>query len=90
MEFSYFLHMVYIFCNVKFYTVLTPKMIWEPLNCGSFLDKIYLRLHENMLGISLKTVYEKIITEHESLHKKKRFDWTLRGHDPEKRDVYIL
>ena len=21
-------------------------MIWEPLNCGSFLDKIYLRLHE--------------------------------------------
>ena len=27
-------------------------------------------------------VYIRIITEHESLHKKKRFDWTLRGHDP--------
>ena len=23
-----------------------------------------------------------IITEHESLHQKKQFDWTLRGHDP--------
>ena len=30
-----------------------------------------------------------IITEHESLNKKKRFDWTLRGHDPLKCDVYI-
>ena len=26
--------------------------------------------------------YGVIITEHDSLHKKKRFDWTLRGHDP--------
>ena len=24
----------------------------------------------------------QIITEHESLHQKKQFDWTLRGHDP--------
>ena len=23
-----------------------------------------------------------IITENDSLHKKKRFDWTLRDHDP--------
>ena len=29
-------------------------MIWEPLNCGSFLEKVYLRFHENMLEISLK------------------------------------
>ena len=27
-------------------------------------------------------VYLYIITEHESLHKKKQFDWTLLGHDP--------
>ena len=31
-------------------------MIWEPLNCGSFVDKIYLRLFENVLEISLKIV----------------------------------
>ena len=36
-----------------------------------------------------KCMYTSIITEHESLHKKKQFDWTLRGHDPLKRDVYI-
>ena len=29
-------------------------MIWEPLNCGSFLEKVYLRLHKNVLEISLK------------------------------------
>ena len=46
--------------NVKFYTVLTPKMIWELLNCGSFLDTIYLRLYENVLKISLKIVYRRI------------------------------
>ena len=33
--------------------------------------------------------YTAIITEHESLHQKKQFDWTLRGHDLYKRDVYI-
>ena len=33
--------------------------------------------------------YLDIITEHESLHQKKQFDWTLRGHDPYKRGVYI-
>ena len=27
-----------------------------PLNCGSFLDKIYLRLYENVHEISLKIV----------------------------------
>ena len=35
-------------------------MIWEPLNCDSFLEKVYLRLNENVLEISLKIVYEKI------------------------------
>ena len=35
-------------------------MIWEPLNCGSFVDKIYLRLHENVLEMSLKIVDERI------------------------------
>ena len=32
MEFSYF--SIWYMYNVKCYTVLTPKMIWEPLNCG--------------------------------------------------------
>ena len=50
MEFSYFS----IWYNVKFYAVLTPKMICEPMKCGSFLVKIYLRLHEIVLEISLK------------------------------------
>ena len=35
-------------------------MIWEPLNCGSFVDKIYLRLNEHVFEISLKIVYERI------------------------------
>ena len=29
-----------------------------------------------------KTVCMTIITECACLHKKKRYDWTLRGHDP--------
>ena len=29
-------------------------MIWQPLSFDSFLDKIYLRLHENVVEISLK------------------------------------
>ena len=49
-----------IWYNVKFYTVLIQKMIWKPLNSGSFLDRIYPRLHENVLEISLKIVYERI------------------------------
>ena len=56
MEFSYFS----IWYDVVFYTVLTQKMIWEPLNFGSFLDKIYLRLHENVPEISLNIVFERI------------------------------
>ena len=43
------------------FTVLTPKMIWEPLVSSSFLDKIYLGLHENVFEISFKMVYEKIL-----------------------------
>ena len=52
LDFSYFS----IWYNVKFHVILTPKykrdfysdvytiskMIWEPLNCGSYLDKVYL------------------------------------------------
>ena len=49
-----------IWYNVNIYKVLTLKMIWEPLNCCSFLEKVYLRLHENVLKISLKIVYKKI------------------------------
>ena len=49
-----------VWYNVRFYTVLTPKMIWEPLDGGLFLDRIYLRLYEDMLEISLKIVYERI------------------------------
>ena len=29
-------------------------MIWEPLNCGSYFEKMYLWLYENVLDISLK------------------------------------
>ena len=29
-------------------------MIWEPQNCGSFLVKVYLKHHENVLVISFK------------------------------------
>ena len=49
MEFLLFSPYGIIWYNVKFYTVLTPKMKWESLNC-----KIYLRLRENVLEISLK------------------------------------
>ena len=35
-------------------------MIWEPLNNGSFLEKVYLRLYENVHKISLKIAYERI------------------------------
>ena len=49
-----------IWYNVKFYTALTPKMIWEPQFCGLFLDKMYMRLYENVFEISLKILYERI------------------------------
>ena len=39
---------------------LISKMIWEPLNRSSFLENVYLRLHKNVLEISLKIVYERI------------------------------
>ena len=39
---------------------LTRKMILEPLNCGIFLEKVYVRLNENGLNNALKIVYEKI------------------------------
>ena len=43
-----------IWYNVKFYMVLTPKMIWEPLNYSSFLVEIYLWLNENFFKNSLQ------------------------------------
>ena len=48
-------------------------MIWEYLNCGSFLDKIYLRLHENVLKISLKKFtreYEHFRPEEQATFKE--------------------
>ena len=57
MEFSYFLHMVIV--NI-YYTVITQKMIWEPINCDSILEKVNLRLLNNVLKISLKIVYDRI------------------------------
>ena len=57
-----FLCIFSIWYNVKLYMLLTPKMIWEPLNCGSFLEKFYLRLHENVLEISLKIVLPEIMS----------------------------
>ena len=43
--------------NFNIYMVLNHKMISEPLNCGLFLNKFYLRLHENGHKISQKIVY---------------------------------
>ena len=51
MEFSYFLHN-YLWYNVKFFMVL--RFVTRTLNFRSVLDKIYLRLHENLLEGSLK------------------------------------
>ena len=39
---------------------LTQKIIWEPLHCRIFLEKVYLRLNENGHRISLKILYERI------------------------------
>ena len=49
-----------IWYNVNIYTVITQKMVWEPIDCVSILEKVYLRLHQNVLEISLKIVNEKI------------------------------
>ena len=37
--------------------VLNHKMIWEPLNCGLILDKVYARLNENRHKISFKNSF---------------------------------
>ena len=39
---------------------LTQKMIWEPLKCAIFLEKVYVGLNENGHNFSLKIVYERI------------------------------
>ena len=43
------------------YSILTQKMIWEPLNCDLFLEKVYLRHNENGRYISYKIVYLRIL-----------------------------
>ena len=32
-------------------------MIWEPINCGLFLNKVYLKLHENVLEMLIPKQY---------------------------------
>ena len=46
-----------VWYNINIYRVLTKKMVWKYLNCGLFLEKIYLRLNENGCEISFKMVY---------------------------------
>ena len=47
--FKSFRNLIFVFSpygidNVNIYAFITQKMIWEPINCGSFLEKVYLRL----------------------------------------------
>ena len=39
------------------------ERIWEPLNCCSFLEKVYLMLHEIVLEISINGLRENINIE---------------------------
>ena len=39
--------------------VLTQKMIWDPINCGMFLENVYVKLNENGHNVSIKIVYER-------------------------------
>ena len=41
-----------VWCS--YYMILDHKMTWEPLNSSLFLDKVYLRPHENGHEISQK------------------------------------
>ena len=43
----------------KYYQMI----IWEPINCGMVLEKVYVRLNENGHNFSIKIVYEKIWTD---------------------------
>ena len=43
------------------YMVLTQNIIWEPHNCGIFLEKVYVRLNENGHGFSIKIVFGIIL-----------------------------
>ena len=43
-----------IWFNVNIFTVLTQKIVWEPVICSLFLEKVYLRLRENWHKFSLK------------------------------------
>ena len=40
--------------------VLNQKIVWKPPICSLFLEKVYLRFHENWHEISWKIVYERI------------------------------
>ena len=39
--------------------VLTQKMIWEPLNCDTFIEKLYVGMNKNGHNIDIKIVYER-------------------------------
>ena len=43
-----------IWYNVDIYMLLTPKIILEHLNCDIFLEKVYVKLNENVYNILYK------------------------------------
>ena len=55
-----FFLIISIWYNVNIQTVLNKEIVGEPLYCGLFLVKVYIRLNENEHNISLKIVYERI------------------------------
>ena len=46
-----------IWYKVNIYMASIPNIIWEPLNCQVFLEKVYARFNENGHNISIKIVY---------------------------------
>ena len=42
--------------------ILTQKIIWEPINCDIFLEKVYVRLNENGHNVSINLRPEKQAT----------------------------
>ena len=52
----------FIWYNVDIYMILTQKIIWEPINCDIFLEKVYVRLNENGHNVSINLRPEKQAT----------------------------
>ena len=50
--------------------VFTQKMIWQPLNFGIFLEKVYKRLNENRHEISIENSkrQKKHLNSRDKLH----------------------